>query len=381
MRQLTFMGTSRLQWQEVPEPVLGGPLEALVRPVIAARCDGDHLPLFNRVGTAIQAGVRLHVIDPISLDLLGPRPLRPPFAIGHECIAEVLTCGEMVNTVRPGQLVIVPWAISCGHCNPCGLGLTSKCATAGSTVLSAYGFGSSMGPWGGAVSDVLRVPYADAMLFAVPDSVSPLTLASASDNLPDAWRTVGPLLEKRPGAPVMVVGGGARSIGLYAAGMAVALGASRVDYLDHDAERLRIAAELGATPVTIQPGSRWFNKHAPRVHGSFPITVEASSTSAGLRYALRSLAPGGTCTAVGYYLAKGTGLPLLQMYANDSTLKVGISHPAADIPQVIDLIATTSFQPEKVTTLLADWEQAPEAFLTQTTKVVVQRPRQHGMHS
>jgi alcohol dehydrogenase len=230
-----------------------------------------------------------------------------------------------------------------------------------------------MGTWGGAVSDLLRVPFADAMLVAVPRSVDPLSLASASDNLPDAWRAVGPQLTQRPGASVLVVGGGAKSIGLYAAGMAVALGAARVDYVDHSRERLAIAESLGARAVESQRGRGWFGRNTPRVHGEFGIAVEASSSAAGLSYSLRSLSPGGLCTAIGYYFAKSTGLPLLQMYANCTTLNVGISHPRADLPDVINLVSQGMFKPLKVATLIADWEDAPEAFMARTTKVIVRR--------
>jgi threonine dehydrogenase-like Zn-dependent dehydrogenase len=373
LRELTFVKTRRVEWRSVPEPRLGGPREALVRPVIAARCDGDALPLFNTVTTAMRAGVALHYLDPLVTDLLGPYPYGSSFAIGHECVAEVVECGEEVRLVRKGQLVVVPWSVSCGGCRNCSAGLTSKCTEAGGTLLSGYGFGISMGPWGGAVSDLLRVPFADAMLVPVPADVDPLKLASASDNMPDAWRAVGPALEKQPGAPVLVLGGGAKSIGLYAAGMAVALGASRVDYLDHDPERLRIAEVLGAHAVEIRRGGGWFSRHAPRIHGEFSVVVEASSTAAGLRYGLRSLSPGGMCTAVGFYFAARTGLPLMQMYANCSTLHVGVSHPRTDLPNVIELVQRGAFDPLKVATLIADWDDAPDAFTTRATKVIVRR--------
>jgi len=373
LRELTYLGRSQVEWRSVPEPRLGGPGEALVRPVIAARCDGDNLPLFNNVTNAMRAGVALHYLDPVTTDLLGPYPYGKPFAIGHECIAEVVECGEGVRHLRKGQLAIVPWAISCGGCRNCCDGLTSKCTEAGGTLLSGYGFGDSMGPWGGAVSDLLRVPFADAMLVPVPATIDPLKLASASDNMPDAWRAVGPPLAKQPGAPVLVLGGGARSIGLYAAGMAVALGASRVDYLDHNFERLRIAESLGARAIETRRGAGWFGRRAPRVHGEFRIAVEASSTAAGLRYALRSLSPGGVCTAVGFYFAARTGLPLMQMYANSTTLHVGVSHARADLPHVIRLVERGEFDPLKVATLIADWDDAPDAFTTSTTKVIVHR--------
>lgn len=374
MRQLTYVGKERLVWWDVPEPRLEGPNEALVRPFVAARCDGDSVFLFRHITRLMQLGLALHYLDPVAYDLLGRRPFAPPFAVGHECVAEVIAVGSAVRTLRVGQQVVVPWAISCGACAHCGIGLTSKCATQ-PTLVAAYGFGAAMGSWGGAVSDLLRVPYADAMLVPVPDGVDPVSIASASDNITDGWRTVAPALKARPGGPVLVVGGAARSIGLYAAGIAVALGSERVDYVDGDRARLEIAASLGANPIAVPRNvrSRWFRRHAPRVPGAYPITVDASANPDGLRYAIRSLAPGGVCTSVGYYFQASTGLPLMHMYATSSTLHTGVSHTRANLPETLALVQSGRFRPEKVTTLLADWDDAARAFLERTAKVVVQR--------
>lgn len=376
MSSLFYTGPGRLEWREQEEVVLGGPKEAIVRPFIAARCDGDVLPLLHRARGAINLAVALHHFDPVVHDVLGRPPFQPPYAFGHECVAEVLTCGAEVRQFVPGDQVVVPWSVSCGGCSNCHRGLSSRCQTAdsGQGVLAGYGFGPAMGPWGGAVSDAVRVPYADAMLLKVPQGVDPLALASASDNLPDGWRTVAPTLRHWPGAPVLIVGGGAKSIGLYAAACAVALGSEQVDYLDSHDGRLQIAEAVGANPIAIERGSRWLKCHAPRVHGKYPITVDCSASLAGLRFALRSLTAGGVCTGVGYYFHRQGGLPLMQMYANDSTLRIGISHPRADLPEVLALVASGRLKPQAITSLVADWQDAPEAFLERTTKVVVQRP-------
>ena len=159
MQELALIKTRRVAWRSVAEPKLGGPKEALVRPVIASRCDGDNLPIFNHVTTGLRAGIALHYFDPMVSELLGPSPYGKPFALGHECIAEVVACGEDVRDIRKGQLVIVPWSISCGHCPTCARGHTSNCSEAGETFVSGYGFGESMGPWGGAVCDLMRVPF------------------------------------------------------------------------------------------------------------------------------------------------------------------------------------------------------------------------------
>jgi alcohol dehydrogenase len=373
MRQLTFIKKGRLEWHEVPEPRLTNPLQAIVRPFVAARCDGDCLPLFRSVTNLMNAGIALHLLDPVVTDVLGPKPFQGPYAFGHECIATVLAIGDDVRTIRVGDHVIVPWAISCGNCFPCQHGLTAKCTKAGDTMFSAYGFGPSMGAWGGAVSDQLLVPFADAMLLPVPMGLEPVSIASASDNIPDGYRTVAPHLRRWPGAPVLVVGGAARSIGLYAAGIAVAMESSQVDYLDHDRKRLEIAESLGANAIQIPRATKWFSNNAPVGKGHYLISVDASASVGGIRLSLQSLAPGGCCTGVGYYFFKNAKLPLAQMYFNSTTLNVGVSNPRSDLPDLLALMASRRFQPEKVTTTAADWEDAPQAFLEDTTKVVVQR--------
>ncbi len=375
MQQLTCIRKNTLEWRDVPAPVLTSPEAALVRPFVAARCDGDPLFLHRDLAWAMNAGAAVHYLDPVVPALLGTRPFAGPIAVGHEGVAQVIEVGANVRHFKVGDVVIVPWAISCGSCAHCRIGLSSRCRAHDATLLSAYGFGRAMGDFGGMVSDCLNVPHADAMLVAVPHGVNPLAVASASDNIPDGWRCVGPPLRERPGAPVLVVGGAAQSIGLYAAGLAVALGSTRVDYMDWQRERLDIAAAFGANPVAIpKPGiNKWLKRRAPVVCGDFPIAVDASANPDGLRYALRALAPGGVCTSVGYYFQKGTAIPLMQMYANDSTLRTGVSHARAALPEVLALIAGGRFDPARVTTLVADWDDAPLAFLERTTKVVVQR--------
>jgi threonine dehydrogenase-like Zn-dependent dehydrogenase len=218
--------------------------------------------------------------------------------------------------------VIVPWSISCGSCAPCAAGLTSKCAPArGDKPLAAFGFGDAIGGHGGMICDALRVPWADAMLVRVPAGVDPIALASASDNIPDAYRTVGPPLAQTPGAPVLIVGGSGKSIGLYAAGIAHALGSSRVDYLDTSATRLALAEKLGAHAVPLVPSASWYRDGKSLWPEGYPITVDVSGTTAGLRYALGALSPGGTCSAAGFYLRRGTPLPLWQMYMKSVTLR------------------------------------------------------------
>jgi threonine dehydrogenase-like Zn-dependent dehydrogenase len=373
MNQLTFVRPGTLAWTEAPPPEISAPTDAIVRPFVAARCDGD--VVFLRKGTArlLRWGARLHLVDPM-LARAATNPFAGPFPYGHECVAEVVRCGEQVRRFAPGNAVIVPWAVSCGSCPRCVAGLTSHCER-NPKPLAAYGFGPAIGGFGGMVSDALRVPFADHMLVPVPPGVDPLCLASASDNLPDGYRTVGAPLKEAPGSPVLVVGGAAKSIGLYAAGIAVALGSTRVDYVDSSSARLDIAAALGANPVPVEPAASWFRRGAAPLPGGYPIVVDASSAAAGLAFSLGALAPGGRCTSVGFFLRKGTPLPLWRMYLKSTTLHIGVSHPRASLPEVLPLVASGRLRPEKVFTRIADWKDADRVFLEPTTKVVVHRAR------
>ena len=228
------------------------------------------------------------------------------------------------------------------------------------------------------VADSLRVPHADHMLLRVPANVDPLRVAAASDNLADAWRAVVPALRERPGGSVLVTGGGAQSIGLYAAGLAVHNGASVVDYVDDRDARLEVAHAFGATAHQLTAKGR--RSGLGNRSARYDVVVEASSQASGLRDAIRALKPGGTCTATGYYLATGTRVPIMDMYATSATLRVGISHVRPVLPELLDFIAATGFPAEQVTSLLADWDDAPTAYTAHTTKVVCTTPwSRHGV--
>ncbi len=260
MRQLTFVEPGRLDWWDVPEPRLESPMEALVQPVAAGVCDYDRFII------------------------TGQTPLPGPIPLGHECVARVLTVGKDVGTVREGDLVVVPYHVTCGVCGSCRRGLTARCQSV--PPVSVYGFGQTGGSWGGMYSDVLRVPYADGMLVPIPEGFAPETLASCGDNVTVGWCAVAPTLQRAHDATVLVVGGGMASTGLYAAAVAVSLGAAQVNYLDTEPDRLARAQAVGARAIEGSPAER---------HGPYTLTVDASMTAEGLACAVRSTEAEGTC--------------------------------------------------------------------------------------
>src|SRR6516162_4857022 len=218
MRQLTFEDAGRYAWREVPDPKITAPEQALVRPLMVACCDLD-------VGVS-----------------QGWLPMPPGHAVGHEGLAKVVAVGDDVRGVQVGERVVVPFQISCGSCRECRRGVTGSCSTV--PLMAAYGMAPISGlDGGGFMSDLVLVPFADAMLIPCPDAVDPISIASLSDNIPDGWRTVGPFndeLGRLEAADRRVLVVGRLSIGLYSAAFAAALGA-HVDYVDTDPQRLAAA--------------------------------------------------------------------------------------------------------------------------------------------
>jgi threonine dehydrogenase-like Zn-dependent dehydrogenase len=377
IKELTLIKKNKLAWREKAEPQIMSPQEAIIRPFVVSRCDADSMFLFHDFTRAIRLGVSIHFLDRKVLDVFGNKPFAAPFCVGHECIGEVIETGDEVHGFRKGDVVLVPWAISCGTCQICHAGLYSNCDnTSDGKLISAYGFGEGMGPWGGAMSDLLRVPFADNMLMEVPHDVNPYHCPSLSDNISDAYRTVGPPLKKMPNAPVLIMGGAAKSIGVYAASLAIALGSSQVDYVDTSDTRLSLAESIGANPIKITGDASLKTLPTALLKDGYPITVDASGSVKQLNFALRMLACGGTCTSTAFYLKKESPLPLWEMYAKSATFHIGISHPRRDIPEILPLIQQGKFKPELITTLTANWSDAAEAYLEKTTKLVVKRELQ-----
>lgn len=335
MRQLVLEGPRRLVWHDVPDPLRESDREAIVRPLAVALCDLDQPMIF------------------------GDAPTAGPIAFGHECVAEVVESG---GGFAAGERVVVPFQISCGECDRCARGLTGSCGAVPGTAM--YGFGTIGGDWGGALSDLLRVPFADAMLVRLPEGVVPAAVASVADNVPDAWRTVAPFLEAQPGAEVLVLGGTARSIGLYAVDVALALGAARVVYIDPDAGRRAVAEALGAEVEDRPLGS---------LRERFPIVVDATATREGLTAAVRSTDHGGDCTPVGMLFEAETPLPMFEMYVRGVDLHVGRAMARPAIPQILDLVAAGRLHPERITSAHVAWDDAAEGLLEPATKLVVTR--------
>jgi threonine dehydrogenase-like Zn-dependent dehydrogenase len=340
VRGLVYIGPRQLEWQERPEPRIESDKAAVVRPLAVATCDLD------------------------SLIVTGTSPFPPPFTIGHEGVAEVVEVGDAVRLFKPGDRVLVPFQISCGFCDACIAGRTGNCLTVPLAQTYGFGFGPEATRWGGFLADAIGVPFADAMLVAVPDEVPSAVAANASDNLTDAYRAVGPQLAERPGAPVLVTGGAASgSIGLFAVALALELGSEEVVYIDEDGGRRAVAAALGASVLDQLP---------ERLDHRFPITVNAGSSADSLALCLASLDRDGVCTStsIAFDPASVPTFPLLSMYVMSTTFVTGRIHARHHAPTVLTLLAG-ELDIGPILTREASFDDALEALLEPHTKLIL----------
>lgn len=334
-RGLVAAPGGRLAWRRVPAPGSPPPLGATVRPIAMATCDMDR---------------------PI---MLGHTPFPLPLHLGHECVAEVVSVGAEVRAFVPGQRVVVPFQINCGTCVACRHGRTGSCT--GVPAVSMYGFGAAGGLWGGAIADLLAVPFADRMLVALPDRVDPAAAASVGDNVSDAYRHVAPhlpkLLDEDPRARVLIVASRNKgeaftaSVPLFTGMVALALGASQVELVDARSEVRGLAERLGLRAVA--PAELAGLEPAP-------LVVDVTGHPRGLLRCLELTAPDGICTSAGGLHAH-VRLPLLSAYIRNLTLHIGRTHARAVMPEVLDLIADGRLNPQDVVTNVARLDDAPTA--------------------
>lgn len=336
MRQLTFVEPGKVEWREVPDARLASAVAAVVRPIVLGRCDLD-------VGF-----------------VRGLAPMNPGEPIGHEMIGEVVDIGDSVVRIRPGQQVIVPSQISCGICRNCRRGFTGRCQS----VPFAAGFGMGReGNFGCSAADLVHVPFADAMLVPLPQGADPVAMIGIADMALDSWRAVGPQIVERPGATVLVMGGLASVIGIYAAGIAVAMGASRVDYVDDDDARLAEAAKYGANPIKLPAD----------LPMQYEITVDACGTEETLLQTIRATEPEGLLTSVTIHMRPLTGIPMVEMYAKGITFKTGRANVRTSIEPLLALCAHGHFRPERLDAKVYSFDDAPEAWLDDAIRTVASR--------
>jgi threonine dehydrogenase-like Zn-dependent dehydrogenase len=334
MQSLVFVDAGRFEWRDRPAPRLQGGGEALVRPVAASICDIDR-PLID-----------------------GRSPWKGPFAFGHEAVAEVLETGDDVAICRPGDLVAVTWHINCGHCDRCRSGRTAYCRSVPRGAM--YGLPAG-GDWGGLFDDVVRVPFADAMLTKVPDGISAVDAVSAGDNLSLGYEIMSGHIAS--GVRRILVMGSA-AVGINQVACAVALGAPEVVYVADDSEHRELANELGATAVAGPPR---------RELGTFELVVDASFNVEWLRSSMHMTEPGATVECLGGYFTDEC-LPLFTMYVRAVNLRLSRANNGPHVAPTLRLLERGHLRPSRWSQIVA-WDDAADAIGEPTLKPVAVRDR------
>ncbi|RNL81820.1 glutathione-independent formaldehyde dehydrogenase [Halostreptopolyspora alba] len=223
MRAVVYQGPYDVAVEEVPDPRIEHPNDVLVRVTSTCICGSD-----------------LHMYE-------GRTAAEPGIVFGHENLGVIEEVGSAVTTLRVGQRVVMPFNVACGFCRNCQFGDTAFCLTVNPGFAGgAYGY-VAMGPYTGGQAQHLRVPFADFNCLTLPEGTENETdYAMLADIFPTGYHGCE-LAGVSPGQTVAVYGCG--PVGLMAAYSAFLRGASRVFAVDQVPERLRLAEQIGATPI------------------------------------------------------------------------------------------------------------------------------------
>lgn len=247
MRAVVFEDVRTVAVQEVPDATLEADTDAVVRITSSALCGTD-----------------LHMYD-------GRTGATRGLVLGHEPLGVVERVGDAVQTVRPGARVVIPTHLFCGTCVMCARGLSAACLRARAEGPgAAYGY-AGMGPYRGALAEMLRVPWADANCVPLPGE--PLDAREddfvlLADAFVTGWHAAATLADVAPGDTVTVFGAG--TIGLLSAYSALIRGASVVYSVDGVDARLDKAGEIGAVPVDFRSGDPVEQIRADRARNGLP---------------------------------------------------------------------------------------------------------------
>ena len=231
MKALVYHGPRQVSVDEVPDARIEKPTDVLVKITSTNICGSD-----------------LHMYE-------GRTDFEQGRIFGHENLGEVVEVGGGVDKIRVGDMVSVPFNVSCGHCNNCERGLTNYCLTANEPGVAggAYGF-ADMGGWAGGQAEYLRVPWGDFQCLRLPEDAKGKQndYTMLSDILPTGWHAVE-MAGLTPGETIVIYGGG--PVGLMAALSATVKGAAKVMVVDRHPDRLKLAEQIGAIPIDDSKGS------------------------------------------------------------------------------------------------------------------------------
>ncbi|MEV0846601.1 zinc-dependent alcohol dehydrogenase family protein [Streptomyces sp. NPDC049954] len=332
MRATTIHAPYDLRVEDVPEPLVQSPTDAVVRVLRACVCGSD---LWAYRGESAR---------------------RPGQRIGHEFLGVVEETGAGTSRFRRGDLVVAPFVWSDGVCDYCREGLTTSCEHGG-----IWGQAGHDGGQGEAV----RVPFADATLVALPrEAAGDPALLSALLTLSDVLGTghhaaLG--AGARPGATVAVVGDGA--VGLCGVLTAKRLGAERIIALGRHTDRTDIARRFGATDVVAERGEAAVAavRELTKGQGAHGV-IEAVGTEQSMRTAVDITRDGGSIGYVGVPHGSGSGLDLSTMFNRNIALRGGVAPVRTYIPELLADILDGRIDPSPVFDRTVTLDEVPEGY-------------------
>lgn len=350
MKALVYHGPGHKAWEEVPDPVVQDPTDAIVKVECTTICGTD-----------------LHILK-------GDVPtVEPGRVLGHEGVGVVTAIGDAVADVKVGDRVIISCISRCMECAMCTSGLTSHCQELG-------GIGWILGHLiDGTQAEYVRVPYADHGLIRLPAGVTPAEGVMLSDVLPTGYE-IGVLSGAvKEGDVVAVIGAG--PVGLAAVMTAAAAGATRVIAVDGNKFRLEEARGFGATDTVEVTGEddfvgilKGFSDDGLGVD----VAIEAVGIPATFALALDSIRPGGRVANVGVH-GESVTFPIERDWINNITITTGLVN-ATSVAELLDQVTGGAITPEKFVTHRFSFDQMLEAYDTfgdaagqQALKVIIER--------
>ncbi|MFD5950256.1 zinc-dependent alcohol dehydrogenase family protein [Streptomyces collinus] len=325
MRAAVLHAPGDIRVEEIADPKITAPTDAVIRLTAACVCGSDLWP-YRGVET-----------------LDGPLPM------GHEYVGVVEEVGGDVTNVEPGQYVVGSFVASCGTCEICRSGYPSSCVH---RVFMAQV---------GTQSERALIPHADGTLVPLPgtpDAALIPDLLAASDVLGTGW--FGAVAaEAGPGRTVAVVGDGA--VGLLAVLAARQLGAERIIAMSRHEPRQRLAREFGATDIVTERGDEGVAQLKELTGGlGAHSVVEAVGTQESMQQAVRSARPGGHVGFVG--VNHDVALSGEELFFSQVHLHGGPAPVRRFLPELIDLIWQRKINPGKVFDLVVPLDEAAEAY-------------------
>jgi alcohol dehydrogenase len=335
VKALVYGGPGQKSWQDVPDPVIEHPTDAIVR-----------------VDTTTICGTDLHILK-------GDVPaVQPGRILGHEGVGTITETGSSVTGLQVGDRVIISCIKSCGHCANCRTGLFSHCL--GDEGASGIGwvFGHLID---GTQAEYVRVPYAENSLHRLPEGVGDEQAVMLSDILPTGFEIGVQYGRVKPGDTVAVVGAG--PVGLAAIATAGLCGAATVIALDLDANRLERAREFGATNTVATSAADWKEQVLALTDGAgVDVAIEAVGIPQTFDMAVDLVRPGGNVANVGVH-GRPVQLHLEDLWIRNINISMGLVN-ANTTPMLLRLVAQHKIPAEKFATHHFGFDQMMEAYDT-----------------